>query len=197
MGLNDDNYEVFYDDEVVRHLFEVASGIDSLIVGDSQILGQVKEAFQFSSENNFSRAVFNKLQLATLKLGKRVISETVIGEGAITVSYAAIKLIEKYFNTLHNKKILIIGAGETAELAAVHIAEKQPKRLFVTNRTEEHGKALARKLNGEFIDFNDFKNNLYEYDVILSQILDQMVNKLSLPRIYWTVNERDKVGTSA
>ncbi len=168
MGLNDDNYEVFYDDEVVRHLFEVASGIDSLIVGDSQILGQVKEAFQFSSENNFSRAVFNKLQLATLKLGKRVISETVIGEGAITVSYAAIKLIEKYFNTLHNKKILIIGAGETAELAAVHIAEKQPKRLFVTNRTEERGKALARKLNGEFIDFNDFKNNLYEYDVILS-----------------------------
>ena len=168
VGINDEHYDVFYNDRAVEHLFEVAAGIDSLIVGDSQILGQVKEAFQFSNEHNFTGTVFNKLQLATLKMGKRVIAETEIGKGAVSVSFAAIKMIEKYFYSLRDKKILIIGAGETAELAAVHIAEKQPKRLFVTNRTEERGKALARKLNGEFLDFGDFKNKLHEFDVILS-----------------------------
>ena len=168
VGFNESNYDEFYDEQAVRHLFEVASGIDSLIIGDSQILGQVKEAFRFSVENEFSASVFNRLQLATLKLGKRVISETVIGEGAVSVSFAAIKLIEKYFNSLHNKNVLIIGAGETAELAAVHVADKQPKKIAVTNRTPERGEKLAEKIGGNFISFDAFKENLHEFDIILS-----------------------------
>ncbi len=168
IGFGDENYDEFYDEDAIEHLFSVASGIDSLIVGDSQILGQVKEAFQFSAENDFTGSVFNRLQLATLKLGKRVISETAIGQGAVSVSFAAIKLIEKYFNTLRDKNVLIIGAGETAELAALHIADKNPAKIVITNRTEERGKTLAKKVGGTFIDFTNFKSELSEYDIIIS-----------------------------
>ncbi len=173
VGIGKSDYEKFYGREAIEHLFRVAAGIDSMIVGDSQILGQVKEAFAVSSENDFAGSIINRLQLATLKLGKRVISETAIGEGAVSISFAAIKLIEKYFYSLRNKKVLIIGAGETAELAAVHIAEKNPQKIMITNRTIERGEKLARKINGGFIEFEQFKNKLYEYDVIISATSSQ------------------------
>ncbi len=168
IGVNDNNYDVYYDEEAVNHLFAVATGIDSLIVGDSQILGQVKEAFQFSLEHDFIGTVFNKLQLSALKVGKRVITETEIGKGAVSVSFAAVKMIEKYFYSLRDKNVLIIGAGETAELAAVHIVEKNPQSVVITNRTREKGEQLAEKLNAEFVPFDEYKNDLHKYDVILS-----------------------------
>ncbi len=168
IGLGKNNFDEFYEEEAIEHLFAVASGIDSLIVGDSQILGQVKESFLFSAENQFTGPIFNRLQLATLKLGKRVISETAIGEGAVSVSFAAIKLIEKYYNTLRDKTVLIIGAGETAKLAAIHIADKNPVKIYVTNRTPERGVKLAEKVGGEFVGFEDFKSLLHNVDVIIS-----------------------------
>ncbi len=173
VGIGKSNYEKFYGEEAIEHLFKVAAGIDSMIVGDSQILGQVKEAFVIATENKFSGSIINRLQLATLKLGKRVISETSIGEGAVSVSFAAIKLIEKYFYSLKNKNVLIIGAGETAELAAVHIAEKNPQKITITNRTETRGKKLADKIAADFVKLSEYKKNLYEYDVIISATSSQ------------------------
>ncbi|NOX18454.1 MAG: glutamyl-tRNA reductase [Chlorobi bacterium] len=162
------DYVPYFSCSAVKHLFKVAAGIDSQIIGDSQILGQVREAFQLSDDLNFSGALMHKLKDFTMRVGKRSVTETRIGEGAVTVSFAAVKVIEKIFADFHSKKALIIGAGETGELAAVHLKDKEIGELFIANRTKERADALAEKLSGKVLDFEKIQERLHEFDIVIS-----------------------------
>jgi glutamyl-tRNA reductase len=167
-GLTNENFQNFLSGNAVRHLFSVASGIDSLMIGDNQIFKQVKDSFQLAEENKFAGFLMKRIFDSAIKAGKRAISETRISEGAVTVSYAAVQLIEKIFSSLNKKSALIIGAGETGELAAKHLNERGIGKLTITNRTLERANKLAKSLNAKVIPFSEFKEFLYEFDVILS-----------------------------
>jgi len=167
-GLSSEHFLNYFSCGAVKHILEVASSIDSLIVGDSQIHGQVKEAFQLSRDLDFSGTLTHKLYEAAVRVGKRVITETQIGQGAVTVSFAAIKVLEKIFSTFLTKTALVIGAGETGELAALHLKEKGIGNLYITNRTKSRAEALAQKLNGKVIDFNSLTDSLDKFDIIIS-----------------------------
>jgi len=167
-GITTNNFLNYFSCSAVKHLFKVSSGIDSLVLGDSQILGQVKEAFELSNELDFSGTLIHRLYESSMRVGKRAIHETMIGEGAVTVSFASIKIIEKIFSNFASKTALIIGAGETGELAAVHLKDKGIGNLFITNRTKERAVKLAEKVNGTAIKYDLFKERLNEFDIIIS-----------------------------
>ncbi|PKL83723.1 MAG: glutamyl-tRNA reductase [Ignavibacteriae bacterium HGW-Ignavibacteriae-3] len=152
----------------VKHLFAVASGIDSLIIGDSQILGQVKEAFEISEDLNFAGSVLRRIFDTATRVGKRAIKETTIGEGAVTVSYAAVQVVEKIFANLERKSALIIGAGETGELAAVHLHDKGIGKIAISNRSVDRAEKLAGKVHGEIVPFQLLGEHLHNYDIIIS-----------------------------
>ena len=120
-NLTREHVQTFRDKEALVHISKVTSGIDSLIIGDSQILSQAKESYRISVDQKFSNTLTRKIFDTTIRVGKRAIKETLISHGAVTVSFAAIQVIEKIFANLYRKKALIIGAGETSELAAVHL----------------------------------------------------------------------------
>jgi glutamyl-tRNA reductase len=167
-GITQENFQGFFACSAVKHIFNVASGIDSLIIGDSQILGQVRDAFQLSIEANFAGSVMNRLFDTTLKVGRRSISETGIGDGAVSVSYAAVQVVEKIFSNLNKKSALIIGAGETGELAAVHLKDKGIRNIVIANRTKEKAEELAGKVKGRIIDFSMIAEELHNFDIVIS-----------------------------
>lgn len=166
--LKSEHFNKYFSCGAVKHLFNVASGIDSLVIGDSQILGQVKEAFEISEDMNFAGPVFHRLFETAIRVGKRTIKETGIGEGAVTISYAAVQVVEKIFAGLEKKSALVIGAGETGELAAMHLKDKGIGKIFISNRTTERAESLADKVNGEIIPFQSFKDHLHNFDIIIS-----------------------------
>jgi glutamyl-tRNA reductase len=163
-----EHFQTFASAEAIRHLFNVISGIDSLLVGDNQIYHQVKECFQASEEMQFAGFLMKRVFDAAIKTGKRAISETEISEGAVTVSYAAVQLIEKIFSNLSKKTALVIGAGETGELAAKHLKDRGIGKLVITNRTMEKAEKIARALDCGTLPFDSFKEKLHEYDIVLS-----------------------------
>jgi glutamyl-tRNA reductase len=163
-----DNFQTFASAEAIRHLFMLISGIDSLLIGDNQIYHQVKESFQISEEMQFAGVLMKRIFDAAIKTGKRAITETEISEGAVTISYAAVQLIEKIFSNLSKKTALVIGAGETAELAVKHLKDRGIGKLIITNRTPERAEKIARSLDFNTIPFDSFKEKLHEFDIILS-----------------------------
>jgi glutamyl-tRNA reductase len=167
-GLKSEHVEKFDSHHSLDHIGRVASGIDSLIIGDSQILSQCKESFRLSVDENFSNTITRKIFDLTARIGKRSIKETLISQGAVTVSYAAIQVIEKIFANLDKKKALIIGAGETSELAALHLNSRNIGKITITNRTSEKAGKLAKKVSGSTLDFNEFTDNLYQFDIIIT-----------------------------
>ncbi|MGK9368209.1 glutamyl-tRNA reductase [Melioribacter sp. Ez-97] len=167
-NLKNEHFRRYFSCGAVKHLFSVAAGIDSMVIGDSQILGQVKEAYEISEDINFSGSVIKRVFEAALKVGKRAIKETAIGEGAVTVSYAAVQVVEKIYSNLDKKSALIIGAGETGELAAVHLRDKGVGKISISNRTLERAEKLAEKVNGGIIPFTSLKEHLHNYDIIIS-----------------------------
>lgn len=164
----EENFRIFSSREALKHLFEVISGIDSMLVGDNQIFKQVKSAFQVSEEMQFSGFLMKRIFDHATRAGKRAINETEICEGAVTVSYAAVQLIEKVFSGLNKKHALVIGAGETGEIAAKHLKEKNIGRLAITNRTVERAEKLATGIGAEIIPFTNFREFIHEFDIILS-----------------------------
>ncbi|NLT52351.1 MAG: glutamyl-tRNA reductase [Ignavibacteria bacterium] len=166
--ITEKNIERYFSCSAVKHIFNVSAGIDSMIPGDSQILGQVKEAFTISSDNNFSELFINRLSDTAIKVGKRTISETKIGEGAVTISYAAVQVIGKIFSNLDKKSALVIGAGQTASLAANHLKDKNIGKIFITNRTLANSIILADKTGAVTIPFEEFKLHLHKFDIIIS-----------------------------
>ncbi len=167
-SLQPENFQYYYSDEAIKHLFSVAAGIDSLMIGDNQVFKQVKDSFQIAEDSGFAGFLMKRIFDSTVKTGKRAITETGISEGAVTVSYAAVQLIEKIFSNLSKRAALVIGAGETGELAAKHLKERGIGRLAITNRTIERAEKLAEKLNAKIIPFINFKDYLHEYDIVLS-----------------------------
>ncbi len=149
-------------------MFSVATGIDSLLVGDNQVFKQVKDSFQIAEETHFAGYIMHRIFDSAIRTGKRAISETSISEGAVTVSYAAVQLTEKIFSNLSKKSALVIGAGETGEIAAKHLSEKGIGSLAVTNRTQEKAESLAQKLNAKVIPFTEFRESIYKFDIIIS-----------------------------
>ena len=156
------------DTDVARHLFRVSAGLDSLVVGEPQILGQVKDAYTTASENHYTGAFLNRLFHWSFAAGKRVRSETGLGEGAVSVSYAAISLARKIFGTLNDLKALLVGAGEMAELTATHLRSQNVHRIGVANRTEARATQLADKVDGVAVPWEGVINELTSSDIVVA-----------------------------
>jgi len=167
-GLSSEHFLNYFSCGAVKHVLEVAASINSLIIGDSQIHGQVKDAFLLSEDLGFSKTLMHKLFESAVRVGKRTITETKIGEGAVTISYAGIKILEKIFSSFETKAALVIGAGETGELAAKHLRENGIGKLSISNRTKLKAEILANKLNGDVIEFNNIKESIHKFDIIVS-----------------------------
>lgn len=163
-----DHFQKFFSCSAVNHLFKVAAGIDSLLIGDNQILGQTKEAFQIAEDHNFTNFLMKRVFDSAIKVGKRAKTETEISDGAITVSYAAVQLIEKIFANLNKKSALVIGLGETGEIAAKHLHDKGIGKLALTNRTIAKSEKLAEIVHARIIPFTQFKEYLHEFDIVIS-----------------------------
>lgn len=155
-------------EEAVHHLFMVASSLDSMIVGESQILGQLKEAYRWSSDKKCTGPILNKLLHKSFSVAKRVRSETQIGSSAVSISYAAIELAKKIFGSLEDKRVLLIGAGEMAELAAEHLMGNGVKDVVVANRTLARALDLARRFDGRAVGLDELLDQLQEVDIIVS-----------------------------
>jgi glutamyl-tRNA reductase len=135
--------------DAILHLFEVSAGIDSQIIGDQQIFGQIKDSFRIAEEMGSTGTFMTKLAHASFRVAKRVRSETELTAGAGTISYAAVEFARKVYDDFRNRAALIIGAGETAELAASYLIEKKIGKLYVANRTEENAKNMLSNLAKE------------------------------------------------
>lgn len=156
------------DAEAVHHLFRVASGLDSLVVGEPQILGQVKEAWSIASERRCSGPLLGKLFNASFAVGKRVRTETAVGEGAVSVSFAAVQLARKIFGKLTGRHVLVIGAGEMGQLTAQHLRAQGAGEIVITSRTQAHAEALARAVDGTAALWSELMNALAPADIILT-----------------------------
>lgn len=154
--------------EAIKHLFRVASSLDSMIIGEPQILGQVKEAYRLAVENKVAKLILNKLFHRAFFVAKRVRTETKIANQAVSVSYAAIELARKIMGELNDKKALLIGAGEMSELAAKNLLSQGIKEILVTNRTYARAEELAAELHGRPIPFAEFPAYLKEVDIVIS-----------------------------
>jgi len=152
----------------VSHIFRVASSLDSMVVGEPQILGQIKEAHNIAAYHNASGIILNKLLHRAFHVAKRMRTETKIGSSAVSISYAAVELAKKIFGTLEGKAIMLLGAGEMAELAARHLVASGAKRVVVVSRTYQRAVNLARTFNGEAIEFDGFHERLEGVDIVIS-----------------------------
>lgn len=155
-------------DEAVRHIFRVASSLDSMVVGEPQILGQVKNAYRMATEAKASGVILNRLLHRTFLVAKRIRTETGIGDHAVSISYAAVELGRKIFGSLEGKNVLLVGAGEMAELAVEHLIRNRVGKIYVANRTFENGVELARRFNGQAIRFEEISDSLQLVDIIIS-----------------------------
>jgi glutamyl-tRNA reductase len=158
----------YRDQEAVRHLFLVAASLDSMIVGEAQILGQLKEAYRFASEKKCSGMVLNKLLHKSFSVAKRVRTETRIGASAVSISYAAVELGKKIFGELKRKKVLLVGAGEMAELAAEHLVGQGVEEVIVANRTFARAVKLAGCYHGRAVALDELVDQLKYVDIIIS-----------------------------
>jgi glutamyl-tRNA reductase len=155
-------------DEAVRHLFRVASSLDSMVMGEPQILGQVKDAYRRCVENNASGVIFNRLLHHAFRVAKRVRTETGIAHNAVSVSFTAVQLAKKIFGDLKGKSILLVGAGEMAELAARHLINNGVNRILFLNRTYERAVQLAHEFDGTAYPIDLLGEKLQEVDIVIS-----------------------------
>jgi glutamyl-tRNA reductase len=155
-------------EEAVRHIFRVASSLDSMVVGEPQILGQIKDAYDIAAQVKTSSLVIHKLLHRAFHVAKRVRTETKIANSAVSVSSVAVDLAKKIFDTLEKKTVLLVGAGEMCELAAQHLVSGGIEKVLVTNRTYERAVSLAQKFNGEAIAFDEFNLGLRRTDIVIS-----------------------------
>ncbi|MHB1324545.1 MAG: glutamyl-tRNA reductase [Coriobacteriia bacterium] len=155
-------------EKVVRHLFRVVASLDSMVVGEAQILGQVKEAYDHAFNADATSRVFNKLFRQSFEVGKRVRTETAIGESAVSISYAAVELAKKVFETLEGRSILIVGAGKMSELTAKHLVCNGIARVLVVNRTFERAEEMAQRFGGIAVPYEQIYECMREADIVIS-----------------------------
>ena len=155
------------DDQAVRHLFRVASSLDSMVLGEPQVLGQVRRAYSLAVEAGTAGRVLNRLVHHTFRVAKRIRTETGIAANAVSISYMAVELGKKIFNSLKGHTVMLIGAGEMAELALRHLVNAGASRVLIANRTEESARRLANEFGGEVIPFEQLAEFLPEADVVI------------------------------
>jgi glutamyl-tRNA reductase len=155
------------DDEAVRHIFRVASSLDAMVVGEAQVLGQVRRAYSLAVEAGTAGRVLNRLVHHAFHVAKRVRSETGIASNAVSISYMAVELGRKIFGSLKDSTVLLVGAGEMAELAARHLINAGATRLLVANRTPEAAQKLAAEFKGEAIEMEQLTAHLSQADIVI------------------------------
>ncbi|GGI40285.1 glutamyl-tRNA reductase [Mammaliicoccus stepanovicii] len=159
---------VLNENDAIEHLFKVTSGLDSMVLGETQILGQMKDAFQIAQEEVTTGTMFNRLFKQAITLAKRAHHETDIASNAVSVSYAAVELSKKVLGRLDNKKALIIGAGEMAELAVANLNGSGVTDITVINRTAAKAESLAMQYSGVAKSINELQCSLMEADIVIS-----------------------------
>ena len=155
------------DAAAVRHLFRVATGLDSLVLGEPQILGQVKHAWQTARSAHALKTSLDRLFQHCFAVAKRVRTDTRIGAHPVSVAYAAVRLAQQVFARLEHATVLLVGAGETIELAARHLLDAKAKRILVANRTLEHAQQLAHRFGGVALPLEDIERHLAEADIVI------------------------------
>ncbi len=170
--LNDDRFVdsiYFYTEEqVVKHLFRVASSLDSMIIGEAQILGQVKQAYQVAHENKATALVLNRLFRHAIECGKRVRTETAIGEAPVSISYAAVQLAKNVFESLENRPVMVVGAGKMSVLTIRHLVSNGANPIMVTNRTFSRAEEIACEFSGVAVPFDEKFEKMAEADIVIS-----------------------------
>ena len=164
----EDHFYSYRNEEAVEHLFRVSSSLDSMILGEAQILGQVKDAYSLAKDLRSTGLVLNQLFEKAFSIAKKVREETGIAERSVSISSAAVELAQKIFDDLENRTVMLVGTGEMAELAAKHLISYGVKTVYVTSRTYERAANLARTLNGSALDFEAFKNELHRADIVIT-----------------------------
>ncbi len=155
-------------EQAVKHAFRVASGLDSMVLGEPQILGQMKQAVRYAEQAGTLGFMLHKLFQRTFSVAKDVRTQTEIGANLISMAAAAVKLAERIFPSISDQKVLFIGAGEMIELNAVHFAARSPRHITVANRTLERAQVLARRINGNAITLNELPEQLAHHDIIVT-----------------------------
>lgn len=156
------------DDRAVEHLFRVTCGLDSMIIGETQILGQVRDAFLLAQDKGSTGTLFNRLFKQAVTLAKRAHTSTSIGENAVSVSYAAVELGKRIFGRFDDKTVMIVGAGKMSELTGQHLHANGAKKVLVVNRTVENAQELAKKFQGEALGLEAAMERLKEADILIS-----------------------------
>jgi len=178
--------------DAIRHLFRVTSSLDSMVVGEPQILGQVKVAFEVALTQKTTGVVLNKVLKKAISVGKRVRSETGIASNAVSVSYAAVELAKKIFQNLAGKTVLLIGAGEMAKLAARHLMQAGMQNVMITTRNYELAVDVAKHFNGLPVPFNDFPREMSNADIVICSTgaASYLVSAEDVQKALWTRRNR-------
>ncbi|MCA1558361.1 MAG: glutamyl-tRNA reductase, partial [Acidobacteria bacterium] len=155
------------EESAVRHVFRVASSLDSMVVGEPQVLGQVRHAYSLALEAGTAGRVLNRLVHHAFRTAKRVRTETGIASSAVSISYMAVELGRKIFGSLKGRTVLLIGAGEMAELSAQHLISAGVTRVMVANRTRGTAETLATQFEGEAVEFSELTKHLYSADIVI------------------------------
>jgi glutamyl-tRNA reductase len=158
----------FREKDVVRHIFRVASSLDSMVVGEAQILGQVKEAYAAARAVGAVRGELDRLFTRAFAVAKRVRTETAVGSSSVSIASVAVELAKKIFGTLQGKNVFIVGAGKMSELAARHLIAHGCESIFVSNRTYDRAVGLAHKFNGQAIRFDDLYEQCDRADIVIT-----------------------------
>jgi len=156
------------DAQAVRHLYRVASSLDSMVVGEAQILGQVREAYRAATEEQCTGPVLNRLFHTSLRVGKKVRSETGIGDSSLSVPHVAVKLAEEVFGSLRGRRALVLGAGEMSELVIKHLKGRGVGEIRLANRSPERARRLAERVGGRALAFGALSDEMTEVDVVVS-----------------------------
>ncbi len=152
----------------VRHLFKVASGLDSMVLGETQVLGQVKEAYEVAVHNKATNAVLNTLFQQAISVGKRVRTETRIDQNAVSISYVAVELIKQVYGKLDEKTVLVLGAGEMSRLTAKHLLANGVSTIMVSNRSYQRAALMAKEFSGKAVRFDDLFQHMKDADIVIS-----------------------------
>lgn len=161
-------------DSAVKHAFRVASGLDSMVLGEPQILGQFKQSVKFAQDAGTLGTLLHKLFQRTFEVAKEVRTNTDIGANSISMAAAAVKLAQRIFGDISEQNVLFIGAGEMIELCADHFAAQRPKNMTIANRTLERGSNLAEKINGHAILLNDLPAHFADFDIVITSTASQL-----------------------
>ncbi len=159
-----------YDREAVRHLFQVAAGLDSMLLGEAEILGQVREAYRFAHEHGATGPVLNRLFQGALEVGKRVRTETELGTRPMSAAAAGVKLAERIFGKLSERKALVLGAGEMSEQVLSHLRDRGIAQLQVMNRSREKAEELAKQFGGKVVGWGEWDSALQTPDVVVGSV---------------------------